>query len=59
MDGHHQLVEMLEQEVDSAVGARALTLRFTDFTSWGMSSDLEARKAENFPTVGSEEEAPM
>ena len=37
----------------------ALTLPFTDFPSWGTSSELEAGKAGNSPTVGSEEEAAM
>ena len=36
-----------------------LTVPFTDFPSWGTSSELEAGKAVDSPTVGSKEEAAM
>ena len=61
MDGHHHLRGGggLEEEVDCGVCGGALTLPFIDFPSWGTSSELEAGKAGNSPTVGSEEEAAM
>ena len=53
------LVGGLEEEVDCGVCGGALTLPFSDFPSWGTSLELEAGKAGNSPTVGSEEEAAM
>ena len=53
------LVGGLEEEVDWRVCGGALTLPFTDFPSWGTSSELEAGKARDSPTVGSEEGAAM
>ena len=50
------LVGGLEEEVDCGVCGGALTLPFIDFPSWGTSSELEAGKAGNSPTDGSEEE---
>ena len=49
----------VEEEVDCGVCGEALTLPFTDFPSWGTSSELEAGKGRDAPTVGSEEEAAM
>ena len=53
------LVGGLEEEVDCGVCGGALTLPFIDFPSWGTSSELEAGKAGDSPTVGFEEEAAM
>ena len=53
------LVGGLEEEVDCKVCGGALTLPFTDFPSKGTSSEVEAGKPGDSPTVGSEEEAAM
>ena len=45
----------LEEEVECGVCG----LPLTDFPSWGTSSESEAGKAGDSPTVGSEEEAAM